>query len=122
MDKNKTILIIDDSSTTLILLEWSLKEEGYNTQLAAGVKEAKIIINRIKPDMILLDLSMPLISGYDFLKMRNELGLQEIPIAVVSAFDDKESKKSVKDLGAVEFIAKPFTIPQILTAIRKYIK
>lgn len=122
MDKDKTILIIDDSSTTLILLEWSLNEEGYNTQLAASVKEARNIILNNKPDLILLDLSMPVASGYDFLKMRNELGLQEVPIVIVSAFDDKESKKSVKDLGAAEFIAKPFTILQILTVIEKYIK
>jgi len=122
MDKNKTILIIDDSATTLILLEWSLKEKGYDTQLAASVNEAQNAIRIKKPDLILLDLSMPVVSGYDFLKMRSELSLQETPIIVVSAFDDKESLKLVKDLGATEFIAKPFTISNILASLEKYLK
>lgn len=122
MDKNKTILIIDDSATTLILLEWSLKEKGYDTQLAASVREAQNVIKKKKPDLILLDLSMPIVSGYDFLKMRSELGLQETPIVVVSAFDDKESLKLVRDLGATEFIAKPFTISNVLTSLEKYLK
>jgi two-component system, sensor histidine kinase and response regulator len=122
MDKNNTILIIDDSSTTLLLLEWSLNEEGYNTQVAASVKEAQNLIHKNKPALILLDLSMPVVSGYDFLKMRSELDLQEIPIIVVSAFDNKESIKSAHDLGAAEFIAKPFTIPLVITTIKKHLK
>jgi DNA-binding response OmpR family regulator len=54
--------------------------------------------------------------------MRSELSLQETPIIVVSAFDDKESLKLVKDLGATEFIAKPFTISNILASLEKYLK
>jgi len=122
MDKKKTILIIDDSNTTLMLLEWSLNQEEYNTELAASVKEAQKIIDRNKPDLILLDLSMPVVSGYDFLKMRSELDIQDIPIVVVSAFDNKESITLARDLGADEFISKPFTISQIFTTVKKYLE
>ncbi len=122
MDSDKTILIIDDSSTTLLLLEWSLNQEGYNTQLAISIEEAQSILGRNKPDLILLDLSMPVVSGYDFLKMRSELDIQEIPIVVVSALDNKESIKLTRDLGAAEFIAKPFSISQILATLKKHIK
>jgi DNA-binding NtrC family response regulator len=121
MDKKKTILIIDDSSTTLILLEWSLQEAGYDAKVAQSVSEAKEIIKQNNFDLILLDLSMPRISGYDFLKMRPELKIQEIPVIVVSAFENKDSIELVKELGAVEFIAKPFKIPQVLQTINKYL-
>jgi len=122
VNKKKVILIIDDSSTTLLLLEWSLKQEGYNTQVAVSVGEARKIIVKQKPDLILLDLSMPRVSGYDFLKMRPELNIQEIPVVIVSAYDNSESIKLVKDLGAAEFIAKPFRIPHILETLNKYLK
>jgi DNA-binding response OmpR family regulator len=120
MDKNKTILIIDDSNTALILLEWSLKNEGYKTQIAPGVEEARKIIAENKPDLILLDLFMPEISGYDFLKMIPELNLKNIPVIVVSAYDDKESVKLTLELGAAEFISKPFSVSQIIAAVNKY--
>jgi DNA-binding response OmpR family regulator len=102
-------------------MEWSLKQEGYDTQLAVSVKEARDIIIKDKPDLILLDLSMPVVSGFDFLKMRSELGLKEIPIVVVSAIDNNESRKLVQELGADEFISKPFTIAQIITTLNKYL-
>ena len=114
-------MIIDDSSTTLLLLEWSLKQEGFDTKIAQSIDEARTILEHKKPDLILLDLSMPRVSGYDFLKMRPELDIQEIPVVVVSAYDTVETVKLVKDLGAAEFIAKPFRIPHILNIIEKYV-
>jgi DNA-binding response OmpR family regulator len=120
MDKNKTILIIDDSNTALILLEWSLTNEGYKTLIAPSVEEARKIIAENKPDLILLDLFMPEISGYDFLKMIPELNLKNIPVIVVSAYDDKESVKLTLELGAAEFISKPFSVPQIIAAVNNY--
>jgi DNA-binding response OmpR family regulator len=121
MSKNKNILVIDDSNTSLALLEWALKEEGYHTLIASSVKEAQKIITRIKPDLILLDLFMPNISGYDFLKMKSELNIEEVPIIVVSAYDDQESIKQTRDLGANEFIPKPFNLKQIVRTINKHL-
>ena len=66
----KKVLCIDDSETALILLEYSLKEAGFQPVLAKSVKEAIQILEYLKPDLILLDLSLPTISGYDFLAMR----------------------------------------------------
>jgi putative two-component system response regulator len=121
MSKNRTILIIDDSNTSLVLLEWALKEEGYNILIAADVNEARKIIARTKPDLILLDLFMPNVSGYDFLKMKPELNIEKTPIIIVSAYDSQDSVKQTKDLGASEFIAKPFNIRQIIETVKKYV-
>jgi len=121
MNKNKTILIIDDSNTSQTLLEWTLKNEGFNTLVASSVKEARKIIAKIKPDLILLDLFMPYVSGYDFLKMKSALNIKEIPIIIVSAYDSQESVKQTRDLGASEFIAKPFTIQQIVKIVNKHL-
>ncbi len=121
MKKTKTILIIDDSNTSQTLLDWTLKTEGYDTLLASGVKEAQKIIKKAKPDLILLDLFMPNISGYDFLRMKSELKIEEVPIIIISAYDSSDSVKQTKDLGANEFISKPFKIELIIDAVKKYI-
>ena len=122
MTKEKTILIIDDSSTSQMLLEYSLKSAGFNTKVAGSVSEARKILSKSKPGLILLDLFMPKVSGYDFLKMKTELKIQDIPVIVVSAYNSKESVQLTMDLGASEFIGKPFKIENIITTVKKYVK
>lgn len=121
MSKNKTVLIIDDSNTSLVLLEWALKDEGYRTFVALNIDEALKIIAKEKPDLILLDLFMPNISGYDFLKMKHKMDITEVPVIIISAYDSQESVKQTRDLGASEFIAKPFNIQQIIRTVKKYL-
>ena len=121
MKKNKTILIIDDSNTSLMLIEWTLQEEGYETLIAPSVHEARKIILKKKPDLIILDLFIPKTSGYDFIKMKPELNIKEIPVIIVSAYDSQESVKQTQDLGASEFIAKPFSLQQIIETVKKFL-
>ena len=68
MNADIQILVIDDSQTTLMLMEWALQDNGYKPIVALSVKEALSLLNTNKPNIILLDLSMPEISGFDFLK------------------------------------------------------
>ncbi|HLO57300.1 MAG TPA: response regulator [Bacteroidales bacterium] len=114
----KKILCIDDSLTALLLLEYALKDAGFECYSAKSVDEAKKILEKLSPDLILLDLSMPQVSGYDFLKMRDELKLGGVKIIVVSAFDSKESIALTESLGAAGFIAKPIKIEQVISRIR----
>ncbi|HJZ40981.1 MAG TPA: response regulator [Bacteroidales bacterium] len=114
----KKILCIDDSTTALLLLEYSLNEAGYQAITALNVGEAIEIINKEIPDLILLDLSMPAVSGYDFLKMRSQLKIEKVPVIVVSAYDSRDSVESTRDLGAVDFVSKPISFETILKKIK----
>jgi len=105
-----------------MLLEHVLTGAGYKVVLASNIDEALNQIRTQSPDLILLDLSMPDISGYDFLKMRVELNIEKIPVIIISAFDSKESISSTKELGAVEFISKPIKINKVLETIASYLK
>jgi len=122
MDNTKKILIIDDSNTALVLMEYALKEAGYISLVASSVKEATHLIASQLPDLILLDLSMPEISGYDFLKMKGELHIDHIPIIIVSAYDSIESIELTRNLGAVDFIAKPIRLDAMMEKIKHYLK
>jgi putative two-component system response regulator len=122
MENKKKILIIDDSNTALVLMEYALKEAGYISLVAPSVKEAIKLIEKHSPDLILLDLSMPEISGYDFLKRKTELHIDHIPIVIVSAYDSVESIELTRTLGAVDFIAKPIRLDAMMEKIKGYLK
>jgi DNA-binding response OmpR family regulator len=122
MVQNKEILIIDDSWTSLILLEWSLNENGYKTKTSLDVKEALKYLEKQSPDLILLDLMLPQISGYDFLKIiKHDEKKKNIPVLVISAASEPESIKLVKELGAVDFISKPFGLEDLNKRINSII-
>jgi CheY-like chemotaxis protein len=115
----KRILCIDDSNTSLLLLGYTLTNAGYKPISATNVEEAIQIIRSETPDLILLDLSMPEVSGYDFLKMRSDLKIENVPIIVISAYDSMESIKFTQDLGAIDFITKPIKIELVLQKLKQ---
>ena len=114
----KRILCIDDSLTALLLLEYSLNDAGYESLSARSVDEAVRLIKIRVPDLILLDLSMPVVSGYDFLKMREELHIENVHIIVISAYDSQKSIETIQKLGIVDFIPKPLKIEELLIRIK----
>ena len=114
----KEILVVDDSYTTLILLEWFLKENGYEASIVIDVEKALEYLEKQTPDLILLDIQMPKISGYDFLKILREAN-KKIPILMISANDSSENIKLVKELGASGFVAKPFKLNELLIKVEE---
>jgi DNA-binding response OmpR family regulator len=103
------------------LLGYTLTNAGYKPISATNVEEAIQIIKSETPDLILLDLSMPDVSGFDFLKMRSDLQIENVPIIVISAYDSMESVKSTQDLGATDFITKPIKIDFVLQKVKQYL-
>lgn len=120
---NSSILIIDDSTTNQVLLEAILQEEGYKTETALNAKEAFSIIENRKPMLILLDLLMPQVNGFDVLeKLKANAVTSSIPVIVVSAVGTKENIDLCLNLGAVDFFAKPIDIPLFLSKLKGYLK
>ena len=114
--------MVDDSSTNVVLLEAILQREGYEVISSLHAKEGLKYINSVDPDLILLDLLMPEISGFDFMKTYNDMDKKrKIPVIVVSAVGTQENKKLSKELGAVSFINKPVDIPALLNLINNTI-
>lgn len=117
----KTILIIDDSNTSVLLMDYALKHAGYNTMPTYSVKEALSRMKGKDPDLIILDLSMPEVSGFDFLNIIKKQKKKHIPVVVISAFDSLASVKKSKEMGAAEFFAKPVKLDQIINRIGELI-
>jgi DNA-binding response OmpR family regulator len=121
MAAQKTILIVEDSYTSFLLLAETLRFEGFEAQMASDVKEALKLISKQVPDLILLDLNMPEITGYDFLKMRDQLNISNVPIIVISALDSPESVNKTKSLGAADFISKPVSLGLMVEKVKSLI-
>jgi len=123
INSHSSILIIDDSTTNQVLLEAILQEEGYYTETAFNAKEAFAIIERNKPKLILLDLLMPQVNGFDILeKIKSNDNTSSIPVVVVSAVGTKENIDICRSLGALDFFSKPIDIPIFLSKLKNYIK
>ena len=116
------ILIIDDSQTNNVLLSAVLDEAGYANKTATSATEGWNLIYNEQPNLILLDLLMPKISGFQLLerlKARNEYA--HIPIIIVSALNEPDTIRILKEMGASDFFAKPLNIHALMTKIQQII-
>ena len=118
-NSEKKILIVDDSTTNQVLLEAILEEEGYSAQTAFGAVDALRLMEKNHFDLVLLDLLMPQVSGFDFLKKVKAISaFANIPVIVVSAVGSPENEELVKTLGARSLFSKPIDIPLFLEEIK----
>ena len=105
----RTILIVDDEALSRTLLSTSLKEAGYAVFEADSGKTALLMLRERPFDVVLLDLMMPEMDGFQVLKkMKSDNLLRNIPVVVVSASDDMESVVRCIEMGAVDHLSKPF--------------
>ena len=119
--KQSRILVIDDSTTNIVLLEAILAEKGYHIETALNAKEAFLRIEKQIPDLILLDLLMPKVSGFDFLKeLRKDEKTRNTPVIVISAINtDDENIRKINDLEAVDFLRKPIDIQYLVNKVEE---
>lgn len=121
--KDYTILVVDDSTTNVVLLEAILDEKGYQIETALNAKEAYNIIEKQTPDLILLDLLMPKISGFDFLKeIRKTAKTVNTPVIVVSALTDEENIEKIMSMGAVDFVKKPIDLQYLVDKVESVLQ
>lgn len=103
------ILVVDDDRLARLLLSTSLEEEGYQVETADNGKTGLKMLEEHEYDMLLLDLLMPEMNGYEVLEQLNTNGLlYRMPVVVISALDDLESTVKCIEMGADDYIFKPF--------------
>ena len=117
--EKKTILVVDDEKSIMELLVFNLQKEGYNTLEAYdGVTAVDMAINE-KPDLILLDVMIPKLDGISVCKkIRYALNISNIPILMISAKDTESDKIVGLEMGADDYITKPFQIREVMARIK----
>jgi two-component system KDP operon response regulator KdpE len=116
MEENTTVLIVEDDKYIMSLITMYLKDEGYKTLAATTGKEAISLFYANNPDIILLDLGLPDIDGMEVVMQIREKSNN--PIIVVSAREEESEKIRILDLGADDYMTKPFHIGELLARIR----
>jgi CheY-like chemotaxis protein len=117
------ILVIDDSSVNNYLIENILMGKGYELFIAYSGTEALNYLRTITPDLILLDIMMPGIDGYEILEtIGSDNNLKNIPVIIVTARNEYYDKEKALNLGAVDYIVKPINVDTLLEKIKKALK
>lgn len=116
MEENITVLIVEDDKYIMSLTNIYLKDEGYRTISATTGKEAISLLYANNPNIILLDLGLPDMDGMDVIKQVREKSTA--PIIVVSAREEESEKIRALDLGADDYMTKPFHMGELLARIR----
>lgn len=120
--KKPTILVVDDMTTTLLLLHDLLKDT-YEVKIAkSGTKALEILESPNDIDLILLDIEMPDINGYDVLrKIKNNDTIKNIPIIFITGKTSQEDEEYGLNLGAIDYITKPFNKAIVKLRIKNYL-
>jgi PAS domain S-box-containing protein len=119
MTHKPLILVVDDESSLLDAIEATLFKEGYDLVFAQNGQEALAKAAEAPPDLILLDLMMPGMDGFEVCeRLRADSHLGEVPIIMLTAMDDKESRLQGINAGADDFISKPYDMHELRARIR----
>lgn len=119
MSDSKKIVLAEDNSILALLLKYKLENEGYKLFVATNGKEAIELIEEHNPDFILTDIMMPFVSGLELIShVRNKLNLST-PIIVFSSSGQEEMVVNAFNLGATDFMSKPFSPNELIIRIKR---
>ena len=117
--EQQTILVIEDEIIMLKAMEFRLKKEGYNVIIAEDGRIALKIINEQQPDLIITDIMMPFVTGLeivDFIKNKSD---KKAPVIVLSAVGLEKTVLEAFELGADDFITKPFSPNELAVRVKR---
>jgi len=113
----RLVLVVDDDPDILQTLGLCLSSEGYRVLMAANGKEALDILDREHPSVILLDLMMPVMDGWQFVAELERRGWRDVPLLILSA--DRSVQGHAKQLRANAHLAKPFDLDELLGKVQQ---
>ena len=114
-----SILVVDDHTDNLLLLSDILEDQGYDIRIANSGSVALDSVNKIIPDLILLDINMPEMSGYEVCSaLKGSPDTAEIPVIFISGLDQISDKVKAFEHGGVDYISKPFQVAEVIARVQ----
>ena len=119
---SKTILIVEDNELNMKLFNDLLQAHGYDTVQTMDGRDAIKLAREHKPDLVLMDIQLPEISGLEVTKMmKADDDLKSIPVIAVTAFAMKGDEEKIREGGCEGYIAKPISVPTFLETIARFL-
>jgi two-component system alkaline phosphatase synthesis response regulator PhoP len=116
----KTILVVDDEKRLRDMLQAYLNQEGFRVVTAADGQQALFVARHEKPDLIILDLMMPEMGGYDFLRAHSRE--RDTPVIILTAKLEENDKVLGLELGADDYVTKPFSMRELAARVRAVLR
>jgi two-component system alkaline phosphatase synthesis response regulator PhoP len=116
----KTILVVDDEKRLRDMLQAYLNQEGFRVVTAADGQQALFVARHEKPDLIILDLMMPEMGGYDFLRAHSRE--RDTPVIILTAKLEENDKVLGLELGADDYVTKPFSMRELTARVRAVLR
>jgi CheY-like chemotaxis protein len=118
----KSILVADDDPDILSIVSMSLETQGYRVFTAANGREAVEATRENQPDLVLMDMMMPVVSGYEAVtELKADARTRDIPIVGLSAKAMATDMERATDVGVDGYITKPFRIAQVISVVEGYL-
>ncbi|TSA21711.1 response regulator [bacterium] len=122
MGKKKQILVVDDEPAWLKSVTHVLQKQGYQVKAVQSAAEALALLVKYRPDLIVSDLRMPDMNGFDLLdKIRHLPKISSTPVVFFSAIDDFHAKEVARELGATACLLKPYDENDLYTVLKQYL-
>ena len=123
MSDKQTILVVDDEEDLLDLIEYNLKQEGFNVLKAGNGVEGIEMTRKHSPDLVLLDIMMPKMDGLEVVElMRDDAKLKHIPIIFLTARGDEKTEVEGLDKGGDDYITKPISTTKLISRIKAVLR
>ncbi|QPK65597.1 response regulator [Methylomonas sp. LL1] len=123
MDSQGNIVIVDDQPNNLRVLSGILQQAGYKVRPALDGAVALKSIKSSPPDLVLLDIRMPEMDGYEVCRqLKRDEQTRDIPVVFISALQDMEDKLAAFQAGGVDYVSKPFQMEEVLARVRAHLK
>ena len=121
--QNKQILVVEDEVSIRDMLRFALERAACRSVLAGTAQEARLRIAEARPDLILLDWMMPGLSGVEYAKeLKSGATTKDIPIIMVTARAEEEDKVRGLNVGADDYVSKPFSFPELIARIQAVLR
>ncbi len=118
----KTVMIVEDNELNMKLFHDLLEAHGYATLQCRNGMDVMDMARQKKPDLILMDIQLPEVSGLDVTKwIKNDPELKSIPVIAVTAFAMKGDEQKIREGGCEDYISKPISVLQFLDTVKKYL-
>jgi CheY-like chemotaxis protein len=115
----QTVLVVDDDQDLLSLVAFVLESEGFHVETASDGRQALDAVAKHLPNLILLDMKMPVMDGWEFAKQFHSKYDSQAPIVVLTAYED--AKKRAQEIGANGWVGKPFDLDALVNIVKQNI-
>jgi two-component system cell cycle response regulator DivK len=118
----KTVLIVEDNELNMKLFRDLLEAHGYQTAGTSNGFEALVIVRKLRPDLILMDIQLPQVSGLEVTRwIKDDPELRSIPVVAVTAFAMKGDEERIREGGCEAYLSKPISVGKFIETVRRFI-